>query len=159
MDKERFCSLVREHEKSMYAFAMSILKNSDDVADCLQEAILKAYTKLDSLKAEGKFKSWVMTIVHNCAIEIIRTKQNVIDISECEDMSSNDADVSKKITVRDALDKLENPYRCVIFLFYYEQMPIKQIAKTTGTTEENVRTRLVRGRKMLAKTLDKESLM
>ena len=52
-----------------------------------------------------------------------------------------------------ALLELPEKYRTAIYLFYYEDMSVAQIAKSLGTTETNVKTRLSRGRDMLKEKL------
>ena len=77
-EKEFFCECIRQHEKSMYALAFSILKNENDAADIMQEAILKAYCNMDNLRDKRKFKSWILSIVHNTAIEFLRFVNSLI---------------------------------------------------------------------------------
>ena len=64
-EREFFCACIRQHEKSMYALAFGILKNEDDAADIMQEAILKAYCNMDNLRDRKKFKSWILSIVQD----------------------------------------------------------------------------------------------
>ena len=52
-----------------------------------------------------------------------------------------------------ALLELPEKYRTAIYLFYYEDMSVAQIAGSLGTTETNVKTRLSRGRDMLKEKL------
>ena len=61
----------------MYYFAYSIVRNKDDASDVVNESILKAYEKLDNLKNEELFKSWILRIVHNTAIELIRKNKKL----------------------------------------------------------------------------------
>ena len=67
-EKEFFCECIRQHEKSMYALAFGILKNEDDAADIMQEAILRAYCNMDNLRDRKKFKSWILSIARFCSI-------------------------------------------------------------------------------------------
>ena len=52
--KELFCKHIRDNETAMYMIAKGILKNDSDVADIIQESILKAYTNFDSLQNINK---------------------------------------------------------------------------------------------------------
>ncbi|XOK62193.1 sigma factor [Paenibacillus elgii] len=69
-DSDAFVSLVRLLENSMYYMAKSILRNDEDVADAMQETILKAFKALPSLREPKYFKTWVLRILinecHNC---------------------------------------------------------------------------------------------
>lgn len=146
----------------MYAAAYSVLKNDSDIADVVQDAILKAYTHLDSLKDRDKFRPWIMKIVHNTAVEYIRKKHDEIDIDTQAEIlpdTSHGVDTETKITVRQAVDRMHQPFREVIVLFYYENCSVKEIAKITSKPESTVRVQLLRGRKILAQALKKEDFL
>ena len=81
-EKEYFCECVRQSEGSMYTLAIGILKNEADAADVMQDAILKAYCNLDQLKDRNKFRPWILSIVHNTAIEYIRKRKDIVDLEE-----------------------------------------------------------------------------
>ena len=157
-ERTYFCDCVRQHEKSMYALAYSILKNEEDAADIMQEAILKAYCNLDHLRDKKKFKSWILSIVHNTAIESLRKHHETVDIDEQWGLSAPEAkvDPAAKITLWEAVQKLKQPYRTVVILFYYDDLPILKISEVTSTPSSTVRQQLFRARKMLAGLLNKE---
>ena len=107
-EKEFFCECIRQHEKSMYALAFSILKNENDAADIMQEAILKAYCNMDNLRDKKKFKSWILSIVHNTAIEFLRKHRETVDIEDQWGISAPEPpiDMAAKLTVWEAVQKL-----------------------------------------------------
>ena len=157
-EKEFFCECIRQHEKSMYALAFSILKNENDAADIMQEAILKAYCNMDNLQDKKKFKSWILSIVHNTAIDFLRKHQETVDIEDQWVISAPEPpiDMAAKLTVWEAVQKLKLPYQTVVILFYYDNLPIQKISEITSTPAVTVRQQLFRARKMLAKLLNKE---
>lgn len=160
-DKEYFCDNIRQCEKEMYAYALGILKNETDVADVIQESILKAYCSLHNLKDKKKFRQWIMTIIHNTAIDLIKKRYLTTDIDEesYELSLRYSVDQETKITLWKAVNKLRLPYREIIILFYYQDCSIIQIAKITSTPAPTVRQQLSRGRKMLAGMLNKEDFL
>ena len=157
-EREYFCDCVRQYEKSMYALAFGILKNEEDAADIMQEAILKAYCNMDSLRDKKKFKSWILSIVHNTAIECLRKHRDTVNIDEQWDLSTPEppVDTATKLTVWEAVQKLNLPYRTVVILFYYDNLPVQKISDITSTPASTVRQQLFRARKMLAGLLHKE---
>ncbi len=157
-EKEFFCECIRQHEKSIYSLAYGILKNEEDAADIMQESILKAYCNLDNLRDKKKFKSWILSIVHNTAIEFLRKHRNTVNIDEQWDLSIPDpqADTATKLTVWDAVQKLKLPYRTVVLLFYYDNLSIQKISEITSIPTATVRQQLSRARKMLKGLLNKE---
>ena len=160
IDKEEFCNKIKQCEVSMYYLAYSIVKNKDDASDVINESILKAYEKLDKLKNEEVFKSWILRIVHNTAIELIRKNKDVINIEEVNNTLEvkESSDVETKLTLRDAINKLKNPYREVIILFYYEDFSTEKISKITNSNIITVRKQLSRARKQLKAILKEENI-
>ena len=157
-EKEVLCECIRQHEKSMYALAFSIFKNENDAADIMQEAILKAYCNMDNLQDKKKFKSWILSIVHNTAIDFLRKHRETVDIEDQWGISAPEPpiDMAAKLTVWEAVQKLKLPYQTVVILFYYDNLPIQKISEITSTPAVTVRQQLFRARKMLAKLLNKE---
>ena len=157
-EKEFFCECIRQQEKSMYALAFSILKNENDAADIMQEAILKAYCNMDNLRDKKKFKSWILSIVHNTAIDFLRKHRETVNIEDQWGISTPQPpiDMAAKLTVWEAVQKLKLPYQTVVILFYYDNLPIQKISEITSTPAVTVRQQLFRARKMLAKLLNKE---
>ena len=160
-EKEYFCQCVRECEGSMYTLAMGILKNEADAADAMQDAILKAYCNLDQLKDRNRFRSWILSIVHNTAIEYIRKRKDTADFETQDDLVSPEpaVDTATRLTVWDGIQRLKLPYRTVIILFYYENYSVRQIAEVTHTSVIAIKQQLSRGRKMLAQLLNKEDFV
>lgn len=160
-EKEYFCERIRECEKGMYALAFGILKNEEDAADIMQESIIKAYCNLDALRDKKKFRPWMMSIVHNTAIEYIKKQRPMVDIESQWNLSDEDptVDTATKLTVWEAVQKLKLPYRTIVILYYYENCAVKQIADITSASEPAVRQQLLRARKMLAKLLNKEDFI
>lgn len=156
--KEDFCENIRLYEKSMYHLAYSIVKNEDDASEIISESIYRAYKSYATLKNKKAFKTWILHIVHNTAIEIIRKNSKVIPVDQLEETMSEDFenDITTKIVVREAVKSLKQPYRTVTILFYYENLSIAKIAHITNSNVLAVRQQLSRSRKMLSKMLKED---
>lgn len=160
-NKELFCQYIRECETAMYIMAKGIVKNDADVADVIQESILKAYTNFDTLKDKEKFKSWILRIVHNTSIDFIKKQREILDSDSTEQIAITEPILDKetKLTIWEAVQKLNFPYQTVIVLYYYNGYSAEQISEITSTTVVNVRKQLSRGRKMLANFLNEEDFI
>ena len=160
-DKEFFCAQISQCEKRMYPLAYGILKNPDDAADAVQDAVIKAYTSLHTLRSRSQFSPWILRIVHNTAISQLRRQADTEDLDAQWDLAAQEhsVDTETKLTVWDAIQKLRLPYRLVIILFYYDNCSVEQICKITSTPATVVRQQLTRGRKMLAAMLNKEDFL
>ena len=150
IDKDTFCRLVRQNEKAMYSVSFSILSNESDAADAISEALYRAYKNLDTLKNEYAFKPWILRIVRNCDVELVRSNKNLLSIEDVEvEESSGENDIITALTLRKAVEQLKQPYKEVVVLYYYEDLSIAQISKITGASVVTTKQQLSRARKML----------
>ena len=68
---------------------------------------------------------------------------------EDENIQENKIDIDTNLTIWNAIQKLDNPYRTVITLFYYEDLSIKEISKITGSKVDAIKKQLSRGREKI----------
>ena len=157
-EKEEFCENVRACEKAMYALAFSVVKNESDAAEVISEAVYRAYKNLHTLQNKNSFKPWILRIVHNTAVELIRKNSKIVPMDAPEDVreDSCENETATRLTLKNAVDRLKQPYRTVVVLFYYENLSVSKIAQITGTNAVTVRKQLSRARKMLRETLKED---
>ncbi|WP_274652824.1 sigma-70 family RNA polymerase sigma factor [Paenibacillus humicola] len=151
-DREAFFYLIKHIEKNLYGVARSIVKRDEDCADAIQETILKSYRSLHTLREPGFFKSWILRILINECNQIIRKQKRTV-LAEAKDFYVFSDCEAERIDLRDAVDRLEESLRIVITLYYFEDMPLKQIADVLETSEGTIKSRLHRARLNLAKWL------
>ena len=150
--KQWFSNHIMDLSNGMYRVSYSILKNEMDAEDAVQETIYKAYKSLDTLENKSKFKSWIYKILTNTSLEILKNKENYLDIDKEEIMIKKD-DIDTNLTLWEAVQKLSQPYRTTITLFYYEDMSIKEISKITNTKEDAIKKQLSRGREKIKEVI------
>ena len=157
-DKNEFCENIRLYEKSMYSLAFSIVKNNADAAEVISESILRAYKNIQTLKKADSFKPWILRIIHNTAVEMIRKNSKIIPMEETPDIpdDSPENDITIRLSVREAVNSLKQPYRTVVILFYYENLSVSKIAQITSTNIGTVKKQLSRARKMLREILKED---
>lgn len=157
---EEFCENVRQCQNAMYSLAFSVLKNEYDAADAISEAVLKAFSNINSLKNDKYFKTWILKILHNTCIEMLRKKHTAADIDEQYHLADNSlTDISAKLSLWSAVNSLKNPYRTVTVLYYYNDLCVKDIAKITDSGIPAVKKQLSRARTMLKEILNKEDFL
>ena len=157
-DKNEFCENIRLYEKSMYSLAFSIVKNNADAAEVISESILRAYKNIQTLKKADSFKPWILRIIHNTAVEMMRKNSKIIPMEETPDIpdDSPENDITIRLSVREAVNSLKQPYRTVVVLFYYENLSVSKIAQITNTNVVTVKKQLSRARKMLLEILKED---
>lgn len=152
MNKNQFTAQVLEAEKSLYHIAKSILRNDEDCADAIQNAVLHAYEKLHTLRNERYFKTWLTRILINECNHIIRSRKELIPYEDYFDAREQEPqeDYSE---VFEAVMELESTYRIPLVLFYVEGFSIREICRILKLSQSTVKTRLYRSRKLLKEKL------
>ena len=80
-------------------------------ADAISESIYRGYRCLDTLKNEYAFKPWILRIVRNCAVELVRSNEKLLSIDDVEiEESSGENDIITANTLKKAVEKLKQPY-------------------------------------------------
>ncbi|MBU5346056.1 sigma-70 family RNA polymerase sigma factor [Paenibacillus lautus] len=150
-DREAFIRLFRRLEPELYGLAKSILKRDEDCADAFQETTLKAYKSLSTLQKPKYFKTWVIRILINECNQLLRSRERTVVMAEVPERirTSNYYEDSHKLDLREAVERLDESLRIVIHLFYFQDLPIKEIASVLDITDGAVRARLHRARGIL----------
>lgn len=152
MTKEQFSAKILAMERSLYRVSKSLLKNDEDCTDAIQNAILKAYSKLHTLKNEKYFKTWMTRIVMNESYAILREKKRLVSYDEYMDDNPVTEDEVYS-PVFEEITKMQETYRIPFVLHYVEGYAVIEIAKMLNLTEGTVKTRLYRARNQLKKQL------
>ena len=153
MNREQFTTEVLKAEKSLYHIAKSILKNDEDCADAMQNAIL--YGKLHTLKNEAFFRTWITRILINESYQLIRGRKNQISYEEYMDDRKAE-DQTRYSELYRAVQELSESYRIPFVLHYVEGYSVKEIGIILKLTESAVKVRLHRARKLMKERLKGE---
>lgn len=157
--------LYNQYCDGMYIVAKRFVKDSFEAEDVVQEAFIKAFSKLHQYKAEVTFGSWLKRIVINKCIDSLKSKRQfmqeldevhlkVVDISYENEWFVDDA-----ITLEDvkkAISNLPEKYKYVVMLFLIEGYDHQEIAQILNITEVASRTQLSRGKVKLRDLLKQE---
>ena len=82
MDKQTFSEAVQRMERSLYRVAMSYTGNVPDAADVVQEALLRAWNRRDTLRDERYFDTWLMRVVINESKTLLRRRRRVLPMAQ-----------------------------------------------------------------------------
>lgn len=151
-DREAFIRLFRQLEPELYGLAKSIVRRDEDCADVFQETTLKAYKALSTLQKPKYFKTWVIRILINECNQLLRSRERFVAMAEVPETarSMDDYEASHKLDLHEAIDYLDESLRIVIHLFYFQDLPIRQISSILDISEGAVKARLHRARRILA---------
>lgn len=147
-DKNAFVELMKANEVILYKVAKSILKNDEDVADAMQETILAALERINSLKENKYFKTWITKILINKCNDILRKNSKVIQVKEFMDIGYTENFI-QSISIKEGLNSLSNEQQLVIHLHYVMGFNCREISELLKENESTVKVRLFRSRNNL----------
>ena len=154
MNKQEFTQQVMEAENSLYRVARTLSANESDCEDAVQQAILTAYDKLDNLRNEKFFKTWLTRILINECYKIRRKSSFVISFEDYTADIPSDGKIDNEL--RDAVFRLPIKLRSVIVLYYIEGYSVEETAYMLKLPQGTVKSRLHKARKLLKTMLDDE---
>lgn len=152
MTKEQLGNLILTSEDTMYHVAKTLLYNDADCADAIQETIVKAFSKIHTLKSDTYAKTWLIRILINECYAVMRKEKNIIPMDTLpeQDFQDQPADYSD---LYEALRRLPEQMRITVTLYYMEGYSVKEIASLLDTTQSAVKNRLLRARLRLKQDL------
>ena len=164
-NRDAFCHIVSRYQTLLCSLAYSSvgdIKHSEDIA---QEAFVEAWKKLDTLHDPQKLKSWLCGILRFKVSRYFRKEKNQAtrNSSELNEQNTNQA-VSAELEdnaiseqhqalLWKTLDGIEETYRQPLILFYREQQSVKRVAQELDLSQDTVKQRLSRGRKLLTNAM------
>ncbi|WP_113928501.1 sigma-70 family RNA polymerase sigma factor [Bacillus sp. P14.5] len=145
-DKNAFTQLIEAEKTKLYRTAFLYTKNKDDSLDIVQETIYKALISIKNLKEPTYFSSWLMRILINKSLDFIKKRKKVVSIDFEIDVStpSREANIVDRLELFTAIDHLNERYKTLIILKYYQDKTLKQIAKILDLPEGTVKSNLHR---------------
>lgn len=137
---------------------MSMLGNSFDAEDVIQEVLVKVWKKKDQFVGIENKEAWCMTVTRNLSIDKIRSRKNknTSNIDDYFHIKDKEAIPSTRLEQKDALnrvmslmDTLPEKQKTVMHLRDVEGYTYKEISELTGMSVDQVKVNLFRARKML----------
>ena len=168
-DQDAFTPLVNKYQKGVHALAWRKIGDFHIAQEITQDAFLKAYQKLGTLKSYELFGGWLYVIASNLCLDYLRKNPppeqslEVTDVSEVNQVSYSryiagkqtaEADEARREVVKKLLQKLPESERTVMTLHYLGEMTIKTISEFLGVSPNTVKSRLSRARNRLKKEED-----
>ena len=136
----------------MYHIAKSLLYNDADCADAIQEAIVKAFVKLHTLKDDSYAKTWLIRIVMNEYYAIMRKEKKIISLQDYQ-MNEQETESKDYSDLYEAIFRLPEQIKLCVTLYYMEGYSVKEVAALLDTTESAVKNRLAKARGKLKEAL------
>jgi len=160
-DKEKFERLYNTYKEMMNKIAMSILHNRALVDETVQDCFLKLAEIIKEVPdvPSKSSKAMIITMVKNKARNNLKAehydREEILEESEISDKVINDilSNIGYEELVK-KIDNLEPQYRDVLVLRILEEFSVGEVAEMLGLPYRTVKTRLLRGRKILKDKLE-----
>ena len=157
-----FSALVERHHTAVRRVVRSILGRSPDVDDVVQSAFTAAFRSLRSLTDRSRFKYWLRIIAANEARDLARGSQETAGLDELmilpeRSLDRMPADFAEATWLIDELtDRLPREYMRVLYLRYYLDYTVKEVAEMLGIRPGLVKWRANRARRLAREALSSE---
>ncbi len=155
---ERF---YREFFGAVFQFAMKTVNNPADASEVSNEVFMEIWRKANSFSGQSKCRTWLMSITHHKAVDLIRRKSKhdkVEDIDQHDDVAEDNptcslSNAQQNIQHRGKLEhcmgELKDGHRQVVYLTFFEELAYSEIAQVLSIPDGTVKTRMLHAKKLL----------
>ncbi len=159
-----FAFLVEKYKHMVYTLTIRIVKNKEEAEEVSQDSFVKAFKNLDKFKGESKFSTWIYKIAYYASLDVLKKNKRFVNSENIDDFNEGDLENmqdaleylhenERKKVINDALLRLNEDERIILTLYYFEELPVKEISKVVNLSEDNIKTKLFRSRKKLTTIL------
>ncbi|GAA4316187.1 RNA polymerase sigma factor [Pontixanthobacter gangjinensis] len=159
-DTHAFEELIDRYQDFVFTIAVRILKVREEAEEIAQDSFIKAYDSLNSFRGDSKFSTWLYRIVYHKSLDRLKknNRQRTYEINEEITDESLDhiengleylLSEERSRLIKKCIDSLPEEDAAIISLFYFEEQTVKEVAKVTGLSEDNIKIKLYRSRKKL----------
>ena len=146
--------LYHRYAPKMYGVCLRYASCADEANDMLQEGFIKIFSRINSYRGDGPLEAWMRRIITNTAIEHLRKKTYMQPITETEEdtIEDNDLSVLDTLSQKDIINLIQTlptGYRTVFNLKELEGHTHKEIAKLLDISEGTSKSQFSRARMIL----------
>ena len=152
-DKNVIEQLIHQYHGDVYRYGFRLSGNAADADDLAQQVFLAAHQKIGQLREIERARGWLLAITRNQFLKMYRRRRPVDSSSLELDVNQVPDDIRKEEfdqeRLQAALDEMPEPYRTVLFMFYFEDLSYQEIADTMQVAIGTVMSRLSRAKGQL----------
>jgi RNA polymerase sigma-70 factor (ECF subfamily) len=170
-DEAAVRTIVRQNNRRLFRVARSILKDDWEAEDAVQEAYVRAFSRLAEFEGRSALSTWLTRIVVNEALGRLRKRRPAADLAEVENSDNGQlvpfplaapqldperamAQSQLNTVLEKAIDALPDVYRVVLVARVIEEMSVEETAQLYDLEPATVKTRLHRARALLRRELE-----
>ncbi len=147
-----FEALYAQYFRDVYRYALTLCRREAQAEEITQETFFKALQKIDTFRGECKVYVWLCEIARNTYFSSVKKQSRLVpedqlpESADSEEPEQMVAALETSREVQQALHRLEEPYKEVLLLRIYGEMPFARIGELFGRTESWARVTYHRGR-------------
>ena len=154
-NKESFGILIKNNKEYLYKMAFLYVKDEQDALEVIHETVYRAFLNIEKLKKAKFFNTWITRILINVSIDFLKRKGKNQMLDESTPIIKEKCEISteEKLDLYNAIDLLNDNYKTVIIMMYFNDMKIKDISRVMEIPENTVKTYLRRAKQALGEVL------
>lgn len=163
-DVNAFAILVERYQHMVFTLTLRIVKSKEEAEEVSQDVFVKAFKSLEKFKGDSKFSTWIYKIAYYASLDVINRQKRQIKSDNIDTVNEGNLgnvqdgleflhEKERKKVINEALLELNEDERIILTLFYFEELPIKEISKVVNLSDDNIKVKLFRSRKKLATIL------
>lgn len=136
-----FSELVNQYSEQLYWKVRHIVGRHEDADDVLQNAFLKAWTRIDDFRWDANIYTWLYRICVNESLDFLRKRREQLYADDIERMADKqyadeyfDGDETQKL-LQKAIETLPEAQRVTFCMRYFDETPYGEMSKILGTSE------------------------
>ena len=155
--RQQLNAYIVSHQEDFYRLAFSYVKNRDAALDVVQESIVRALSKSDSLRQPEYLKTWFYRILLNESMNHYRRTRRLVPLEDAAPEAADPrGDPAERLDLYDAIERLEPREQAIIRLRFFEDMKLEEIARVTATNLNTVKSRLYKSLRKLRELTGEE---
>ncbi|NLU52440.1 MAG: sigma-70 family RNA polymerase sigma factor [Clostridiaceae bacterium] len=149
MKQAQFIGVANKYKDTVFRVALNYLGNTYDAEDMMQEVFMKLFNSKNEFMSDEHIRHWLIRVTINLCKNSLRApwKRRHVPIDELK--ASFVFEHEEQSAIFSAVMELKEKYRTVLYLFYYEDLTVKEISSMLNIKESAVTTRLSRAREQL----------
>ncbi len=166
-DESGLVEIIKEYKDGLIFFLAGIVGDITKAEELTEDTFVLIGIKKPWDKKKGSFKTWLYTIGRNLAIDYLRKKNRCKEVSFDDgfEITSEEYDLEmsyirqeRNIVLHQTIRTLKTEYQQVLWLIYFEEMSMKEVAAVMKKTVHNIETLAYRARRSLKEHLEKKGV-
>ncbi|SFW13456.1 RNA polymerase sigma-70 factor, ECF subfamily [Sinomicrobium oceani] len=166
---EAFAFLVEKYKDMVFTLSIKMLKDREEAEEITQDVFMISYRSLREFRGDSRFSTWLYRIAYNKCLDVLKRKGRYVIVDypdrltgvphEALNALQQIVEKDRNEAVRQAVKLLPEDDRVLVWMYYFDEMSIKEIAKVVNLSEANIKIKLFRSRKILYRLLENNKLI